>query len=243
MKFCVSCGEEILDDAVVCVKCGCSQEVYTYNNINHCYKCGKSVENTDVNFDVCPSCGVNISPKVNSGLKVAKIFMLIRVFDSILSALISIILISATNDLTGLIYFFGSVISLCWICPMTTHVDRQAKYGGEISTGFKVCVLFFVSLIAGIILLCVRTDGVKNSGYYIVQQTNSNVKTEEKLLQQEDYDEENEEEYDSEDEEDDEQDSIDDLKQKLEKLKTMKESGILTKEEYAKLKAKVLEEF
>ena len=107
----------------------------------------------------------------------------------------------------------------------------------------KVLELFFVSLIAGIILLCVRTDGVKNSGYYIVQQTNSNVKTEEKLLQQEDYDEENEEEYDSEDEEDDEQDSIDDLKQKLEKLKTMKESGILTKEEYAKLKAKVLEEF
>lgn len=46
------------------------------------------------------------------------------------------------------------VIPLIWAIPMTVHYFNQVKNGRPIGVGFKVCTLFFVSLIAGILMLC-----------------------------------------------------------------------------------------
>ena len=47
-----------------------------------------------------------------------------------------------------------ALISLIWCIPMTIHVYKAYKGEEDLSVGFKVCVLLFVNLIGGILLLC-----------------------------------------------------------------------------------------
>ncbi|MCH5158492.1 MAG: hypothetical protein J1F33_04770 [Clostridiales bacterium] len=47
-----------------------------------------------------------------------------------------------------------SLIPLCWTIPMTVHYFNATKNHRPIGVGFKVCSLLFVSLIAGILMLC-----------------------------------------------------------------------------------------
>lgn len=101
MKYCSKCGNEIVDEAVVCPNCGCSVET-----------------NSAVIAD-------------SSTLKlVAKIFMII-----------------------GCLATAWALIPLCWTIPMTIHYFRATNEHRPIGTGFKVCSLLFVNLIAGIIML------------------------------------------------------------------------------------------
>ncbi len=46
------------------------------------------------------------------------------------------------------------IIPLAWCIPMTIKVYKAYKGETELSTGFDVCVLLFVNLIGGILLLC-----------------------------------------------------------------------------------------
>ena len=46
------------------------------------------------------------------------------------------------------------LIPLAWCIPMTVKIFNCLKTGTPISTGMKVCTLLFVSLVAGICLLC-----------------------------------------------------------------------------------------
>lgn len=103
MKFCTKCGNELIDEAVVCTKCGCATSTNPIPNLNE-----KSELST-----------------------VAKVFMII------------------STVLLGLY-----LIPLVWCVPMTISYTNKVKNGEQISTGFKVCCLLFVSLVAGIIMLC-----------------------------------------------------------------------------------------
>lgn len=47
-----------------------------------------------------------------------------------------------------------ALIPLIWYIPMTIHVYKAYKGEEDLSVGFKVCVLLFVNLIGGILLLC-----------------------------------------------------------------------------------------
>lgn len=47
-----------------------------------------------------------------------------------------------------------TLIPLAWIIPMTVSLFNKSKTGEKVSTGFKVCTLLFVNVIAGILLLC-----------------------------------------------------------------------------------------
>lgn len=99
MKYCTHCGAEMLDDAVVCVKCGCSVKPPT---------------------------------KKDDTMKlVVKIFMIL-----------------------GCISFGWALIPLAWCIPMTVTTFKKLDAGESFSTGFKICTLIFVSLVAGIIMLC-----------------------------------------------------------------------------------------
>lgn len=45
------------------------------------------------------------------------------------------------------------LIPLIWCIPMTVSVYKASKGEKQLSTGFNVCVLLFVNLISGILLL------------------------------------------------------------------------------------------
>ena len=106
--YCSKCGSEIMEEAVICPKCGC----YT--------------QNKSINIQQ-KSCESSVS-----GLKtVAKIFMII-----------------------GCVAMGLWFITLAWTIPMTINYCNKIKTGEKVSTGFKVCTLLFVSLIAGVLMLC-----------------------------------------------------------------------------------------
>lgn len=104
-----------------------------------CTHCGTQLFDEAI---VCPNCGCAVDPNFaqtasakteSSTLKtIAKIFMLLGCILSVFS-------------------FF---IPLCWTIPMTVHYWKAVENKQPVSTGFKVCSLLFVSLIAGVLMLC-----------------------------------------------------------------------------------------
>lgn len=104
MKYCSHCGNEVVDEAVVCPKCGC--QVYSKET-----------------FSVSES---------ETLTTVAKVFMIL-------------------GCVSGAICY---LIPLIWCIPMTVHYFNAIKRGEKLSTGFKICSLLFVSLVAGIVMLC-----------------------------------------------------------------------------------------
>lgn len=106
--------------------------------MNYCTKCGAKVESTD---KVCSNCGtrlIDIEEKVEVKNNADNTISLIAFIFMIISC----------------ITMGWALIPLIWLIPMTIKCYKHMKYGEPISTGFKVCVLLFCSLISGIILLC-----------------------------------------------------------------------------------------
>lgn len=103
-----------------------------------CTHCGAEIADEAV---VCTACGcpaetaaaVDVNVNVGNGtLKlIAKIFMLI-----------------------GCIGTAFVLIPLCWTIPMTVHYWKAVENKTPVGIGFKVCTLIFVSLIAGVLMLC-----------------------------------------------------------------------------------------
>ena len=106
MKFCVHCGAEIFEEAVVCVKCGRKVEPDKPAVIH---------TNTDDTMST-----------------VIKVFLIL-----------------------GCITQGWLIIPLAWCIPITVSIFNSMRDKRPIGTGMKVCTLLFVSLIAGICLLCV----------------------------------------------------------------------------------------
>lgn len=107
MKYCTKCGNELVDEAVICSKCGCAIECQSISN---------DVQAT------------------SSGLKTAaKVFMIIG------------------TVLMSLIFY---IVPLAWCLPMTISYCKKIKRGEKVSIAFKICSLLFVSLVAGILMLC-----------------------------------------------------------------------------------------
>ena len=96
-----------------------------------CLNCGTQVEDSNIQF--CPNCGAPFTKKgYDSGLlTAAKVFMIISCV------------------CTGWL-----IIPLAWLIPMTCRVSRRQKDNEKLSTGFKICFLLFVNIVAGILLLC-----------------------------------------------------------------------------------------
>ena len=56
MKYCTKCGKEIMDEAVVCIHCGCSVREKT----KYCSRCGKAIMDEAV---ICVHCGCPVQEK------------------------------------------------------------------------------------------------------------------------------------------------------------------------------------
>ena len=93
-----------------------------------CQNCGKKVNNANTNNQVF----VNQTTEQTDTLgMIAFIFMII-----------------------ACVYMGFALFPLIWCIPMTIYLNSKLKAGEPIGIGFKICTLLFVSLIAGILLLC-----------------------------------------------------------------------------------------
>lgn len=111
MKYCAHCGNEVLDEAIVCPKCGCS---------------------VDYEIKRKPAQASTADDKLTLRL-IAKVFMIIG------------------TVVMGIGLF---LIPLAWCLPMTIAYSNKIKNNEPVSIGFKVCVLIFVNVIAGVLMLC-----------------------------------------------------------------------------------------
>ncbi|MCH5159622.1 MAG: zinc-ribbon domain-containing protein [Clostridiales bacterium] len=110
--------------------------------MKYCSHCGKEIVDEAV---VCPGCGCRVDSTASNGVieeEDKKVFkLIIKIFMII-----------------GCIATGWSLIPLLWTIPMTVHVFKKFERNEPIGVGFKICTLLFVSLVAGIMLLCLDLD-------------------------------------------------------------------------------------
>lgn len=106
--------------------------------MKYCSHCGKELLDEAV---VCPSCGCKVASSSSTPIieeEDKKIFkLIIKVF-----------------MVLGCIASGWALIPLLWTIPMTNHVFKKLNANEPIGVGFKICVLLFVNIVAGIMLLC-----------------------------------------------------------------------------------------
>jgi len=101
--YCNKCGAEIMDEAVICPKCGCPTDT-----INEKRKQEKSSEMRTL----------------------TKVFMIL-----------------------GCVLSGFLIVPLLWTIPMTIKYNKAVEANEPVSMAFAICSLFFVSAIAGILML------------------------------------------------------------------------------------------
>lgn len=102
----------------------------------YCRFCGKELLDQAI---ICPGCGAPTDnyEKSKSSSNIV-FYTLIKIFMII-------------GCVANAFYF---LIPLAWCIPMTLHYIQLKKDNQPVGTGFKICVLLFVNLIAGILMLC-----------------------------------------------------------------------------------------
>lgn len=106
----------------------------------------------------CSKCGAQINDDayvcVNCGCKVERATYAVQVkqTDDTMKTLVKVFMI------LGCVGMGWLLIPLAWCIPMTVKAFRCMKEGIPMTTGFKVCTLLFVNLVAGIIMLCADDD-------------------------------------------------------------------------------------
>lgn len=185
MRYCTHCGKQIDDDAFVCIYCGreVSHEKKESGEprIKYCPHCGAAINE---GADVCLSCGRRIERGPTASAKtpdatndtlttIAKVLMVVTCAACGVVAAISLILTlccglgimamphEAWVGMVGAsiigIFAVCALIPLAWTIPLTVYVFKCSKKNAPISTATKICILIFVNLISGILLLC-RTE-------------------------------------------------------------------------------------
>lgn len=101
--------------------------------MKYCTKCGKELIDEAV---VCTNCGCAVEPirinkDTNALIAAAKVFMVI------------------STVINGF-----ALLPLFWCLPMTISYFVKTANNEEITVGFKVCTLLFVSPMAGVLMLC-----------------------------------------------------------------------------------------
>lgn len=121
MKYCVKCGQQIRNKALICSHCECQVQA-------------------------------NAVKPGSRGLQIAtKIFLILTV---VLEEIIFIANLF-TVFIAGLIF---CLILLMIAMLMTANYFKATSKNQSVSIGFKVCTLLFVSMIAGILMLCDKNN-------------------------------------------------------------------------------------
>lgn len=162
-KFCSSCGAEVLPQAVVCPKCGCPLDNKSVKKKGTGK--GKALQGTAKGF-MFVSVGLCIlSAIVMAGISIYANYLgdTATLLEGYMEGNLDYLNYVNLCKEVGLIYLilsFVSLLPLIWVTIMTKHYFKATKNGEPVGVGFKVCTLLFVSLIAGILMLC-DTSGKK----------------------------------------------------------------------------------
>ena len=187
MKFCTHCGNELLNEAVFCPKCGRSCDVLpvvkaeeSVTQHRYCTYCGNQVLKQAV---VCTKCGCAIKPmpktvsiKNGKGLQIAtKVLMILSCVASGICAIVMAGIALMFNNMSiiddyysvfapmYLIFSIICLVPLCWTFPMTKHYINAIKQGRPVGIAFKVCTLIFVNMIAGVLMLCDTSTNINQN--------------------------------------------------------------------------------
>ena len=118
--------------------------------MKYCSKCGAELLDEAV---ICPSCGCSTEekkPRNKKLLVAALVFMIITCVAQVLNIMMNY----GEESEIFLIALSTGIVSLLIAIPMTIALGAKIKKEKPIGTGFKVCTLLFVNIIAGILLLC-----------------------------------------------------------------------------------------
>ena len=107
--------------------------------MKNCNHCGKELLDEAV---ICPHCGCSVA-ELTATQDNSKMITLIRAFMIVGCVLTSI---------------YGFLVPLFWTLPMTLKLLKMLDNKEPISMAFKICTLLFVSVITGILLLCLDTQ-------------------------------------------------------------------------------------
>lgn len=110
--------------------------------MKYCAHCGKEMDDNAV---ICLNCGCRAETHNATAAADQKD----------LSLAVKIFMIIGTV-ISGIAF----LLPLAWTIPMTVSIRRRLDKNQPIGIGFKICVLLFVSTVAGILLFFVKTDGV-----------------------------------------------------------------------------------
>lgn len=126
MKYCTKCGNELMDEAVICPKCGCL-----------------CAENRPI------TTAIN-----DTGLKTAtKVLMIASCALFAIVGLVTCIYLTKTYYVNVPLTVLLCFLPIFWTVPMTVCYLQKLKKDEKISTTFKICSLLFVNDIAGVLML------------------------------------------------------------------------------------------
>lgn len=179
MKYCSHCGKEVLDEAVICPNCGCR---------------------TNYAAEATPQAPSGRNKVLGTIAKILMLIQTIGQGLAAFGLIIAAIVVNLSGEIAQEIYEFiqanastaesapdhqliigifvayfialavGYLITLAWCIPMTITTWRKLQRRENMGVGFRVCVLLFVNLIAGILLLCLEEEPKQS-----YQQTNQRL--------------------------------------------------------------------
>jgi len=156
IKYCTNCGSELKEGADYCLNCGCKVEKpFVEDNSDK----NKTIEMVAKVFMVlsCASlavCAVILAISAIIMANAANILSPEELQDAFAGA--SVPPEEGLSILTICCAFLAIValIPLAWSIPLTVIVFKRTKEGAPISIAMKVCILIFVNVVSGILLLC-----------------------------------------------------------------------------------------
>jgi len=175
MKTCKNCGKNNDANATFCSFCGKRLDETNSSTTNSTWNNQSTYNSQSTNpYSVKKDYyRANKKSYGNDGLgTAAKVFLILAIVSNVLCILALIILYavlgaaysqtypSSEGDLLAILIvnfipaLISLIVSLVIDIVITTVVFNKIKNGQPISTGIKVCVLLFASLISGILLLC-----------------------------------------------------------------------------------------
>ena len=147
MKYCHRCGTELTDESAYCNKCGAWQYVETqqdthYQQANFNQPQQKEYKHQKV-FEV-----INKVLMIYHSSQFAIVALLALFF-----TVMALVLPDPTAWPATIMLWFLT-LPLAWMIPMTVHYFKKTMAGEPTTLTFKICTLLFVSLLAGIFMLC-----------------------------------------------------------------------------------------
>lgn len=140
-KYCSKCGNQLFEEAVICVKCGCSVgNTNGYSNQKSSSDSGLAIAAKVLSIITCVGLGI---------FTIMWTYISIMAFAFAGSEEYEVL---AVLGIYGLVLLIILVVDIC----MTVSLCRKLKNKEPIGIGFKICMLLFVNMIAGILLLCMK---------------------------------------------------------------------------------------